>query len=40
MDNKTINKTVKLSREYPKTAENAKLLQQYLIKLKKDGRKS
>ena len=40
MDNKTIKKTVKLSREYPKTTENAKLLQQYLIKLNKDGRKS
>jgi hypothetical protein len=30
--NKTIVKIVKLSREYPKTAENAKLLKQYLQK--------
>jgi hypothetical protein len=30
--NKTIVKTIKLSREYPKTTENAKLLKQYLEK--------
>jgi hypothetical protein len=30
--NKTIIKVVKLSIEYPKTAENAKLLKQYLQK--------
>lgn len=33
---KTIIKIVKLSREYPKTTENAKLLKQYLDK---NGRK-
>lgn len=32
MDNKTIKKTVKLSREYPKTTQNVKLLQIYLNK--------
>ena len=32
MDNKTIKKPVKLSREYPKTAQNVKLLQIYLSK--------
>ncbi len=32
MDNKTIKKTVKLSREYPKTTHNVKLLQIYLSK--------
>ena len=32
MDNKTTNKCVKLSREYPKTAQNHKLLQTYLDK--------
>jgi len=32
MGNKTIVKTIKLSREYPKTTENAKLLKQYLDK--------
>lgn len=30
--NKSINKTVKLSREYPKTAQNANLLKLYLEK--------
>lgn len=30
--NKITVKTIKLSREYPKTAENAKLLKQYLEK--------
>lgn len=30
VDNKTISKPVKLSREYPKTLQNAKLLKQYL----------
>lgn len=30
MGNITNGKTIKLSREYPKTAENAKLLKQYL----------
>jgi hypothetical protein len=32
MDNKTIKKAVKLSREYPKTTQNVKLLQIYLSK--------
>jgi len=32
MDKKTTMKTVKLSREYPKTAQNVKLLQTYLNK--------
>ena len=30
LDNKSIGKVVKLSREYPRTTENAKLLKQYL----------
>jgi hypothetical protein len=30
LDNKSIGKVVKLSREYPRTAQNAKLLKQYL----------
>jgi hypothetical protein len=30
LDDKTISKVVKLSREYPKTLQNAKLLKQYL----------
>jgi hypothetical protein len=36
MDNKTTKKTVKLSREYPKTTQNIKLLQIYL---QKNGKK-